>query len=119
MGGGGACSERATHITSKVLLLPQDCLVPIKLALKLSDELLYTLLVRHLPEARLENFLPGDARHDRIKLRILDACRLLVLGVGLGLSRDQLCARAKRRDVPSDGARLEQLKAIVLLKKKT
>jgi hypothetical protein len=36
--------------------------------------------------------------------------------VGLGVAGDQLCARAERRDVPPDGARLVQLKAIILLK---
>ena len=112
------CSERATHITGKVLLLSQDGLVPVKLALKLNDELLHVLLVRSLPEHRLENFLVGDFRHDRIKLRILDARRLLELGTGLGIGRNQLGARAQRRDVPRDGARLEQLKPVILLKKK-
>jgi hypothetical protein len=113
----GMCVERATHITSKVLLLSQDGLVPIKLALNLNDELLHVLLVRSLPEHRLENFLVGDFRRDRIKLRILDARRLLELGTGLGIGRNQLGARAQRRDVPRDGARLEQLKPVLLLKK--
>ena len=111
-------SSETTHITSKVLLLSQDGLVPIKLALKLDDELLHVLLVRSLPEHRLENLLVGDFRRDRIKLRILNARRLLELGTGLGVGRNQLRARAQRRDVPRDGARLEKLKAVLLLEKK-
>lgn len=112
----GRVFQRATHITSKVLLLSQDDLVRIELAFKLSGELLHKFLIRLLPKARLENFLLGDARHERIKLRILDARCLLELGVGLGVAGDQICARPKRRKVPSDGARLVQLKAIILLK---
>ena len=112
----GRVFERATHITSEVLLLSQDDLVRIEPLFKLSGELLHKLLVRGLLKARLENFLPDDDRRDRIKVRILDARRLLKLGVGLGVAGDQLCARPERRDVPPDGARLEQLKPIILLK---
>ena len=97
-------------------MLSQDDLVRIELLFKLSGEFLHKLLVRGLPKARLENFLPNDDRCERIKVRILDARRLLELGVSLGVAGDQLCARAERRDVSPDGARLEQLKAIILLK---
>ncbi len=48
-------------------------------------------------------------------MRIFDAGRLLELGVSLGLSRDQLWARAKRRDVPRDSARFVQLESVSLL----
>jgi len=105
----------SAHITSKVLLLAQDGFVPIELALKLNDELLHTFLIRHPPAVALVNFLERNVRRDRIKLRILDTCRLLELGIGLRLSGDQLWAGALRREVPCDGARLEQLEAIVLL----
>ena len=87
----------------------------IKLDFKQSHELLHTLLIRHHPEARLDYFLIGNDRSERVKLCILDACRLLELGIRLGLSRDELWARAKGGDVPSDGARLEQLETIILL----
>jgi hypothetical protein len=50
-----------TYITSKVLLFAQDGFVSIKLDFKQSHELLHTLLIRHLPEVRLDNFLPGNA----------------------------------------------------------
>jgi hypothetical protein len=73
------------------------------------------LLIRCLPIAWLENLLHGNACRDRVKLRILDACSLLELGIRLGFGRDELWARAKGREVPSDGARLEQLEAIFLL----
>jgi hypothetical protein len=105
----------STHITSKVLLLAQECFVPIELAFKLTGELLHLRLIRRLPKERLVNLLLGNANRDRIKLRILDASCLLELRICLWLSRDQLWTRPKRCDVPPDGARLEQLKAIFLL----
>ena len=105
----------STHITSKVLLLAQEPFVPIELAFKLTGELLHLRLIRRLPKDRLVNLLPDNASRDRIKLRILDASRLLELGMRLWLSRDQLWTRPKRRDVPPDGVRAEQLEAIFLL----
>jgi hypothetical protein len=104
-----------TYITSKVLLLAQECFVPIKLAFKLSGELLDLRLIRRLSKKRLVNLLFGNAIRDRIKLRILDSSRLLELSMCLGLSRNQLWTRPKRRDVPPYGARLEQLEPIFLL----
>ena len=106
----------SAHITSKVLLLAQGSFVPSKFVFKPSDKRLHMLLIRLHTNVQLETFRPDNLQRDRIKLRILDACRLLELGTGLGLSRYQLCARAKRREVPPDGARLEQLEAIILLK---
>jgi hypothetical protein len=105
----------STYITSKVLLLAQEGFVPIKLAFKLSRELLHLRLIRRHLKERLVDFLLDNAISDRIELRILDASRLLELGMCLGLSRDQFWAGAKGRDVPPDGARLEQLEAIFLL----
>ena len=110
-----ACYRTSAHITTNVLLLAQDGFVPIKLALKLNNELLHTFLIGHTPLVLLENLLVGNVRRDRIKLRILDACRLLEFGIGLGLGRDQLWARAERREVPSNGARLVQLETIFML----
>jgi hypothetical protein len=89
--------------------------VSIKLDFKQSHELLDTLLIRLHPEARLDYFLIGNDCSKRVKLCILDACRLLELGIRLGLTRDELWARAKGGEVPSDGARLEQLETIILL----
>jgi hypothetical protein len=48
-------------------------------------------------------------------LGVLDARRLLELGARLGLRRDQLRAGPERREVSADGARLEQLEAVVFL----
>jgi hypothetical protein len=107
-------SRKSTYITSKILLLAQDDLVSIKLAIKLTDELLHTLLIRFLPVELLEKLLIGNVRRVRVKVRIFDTGRLLELGTGLGLCRDQLWARAERREVPSDGARFVKPEAIAL-----
>ncbi len=104
-----------TYITSKVLLLAQDDLVSIKLAFKLPSQLLHTLLIRYASRKQLENLLFGNSRRNRIKIRVLDACRLLEFGACLGLSRDQLRPRAKGREVATDSARLEQIESVILL----
>ena len=104
-----------THVTGKVLLLSQDGLISIELAFKLAEQLLHTLLIRYSPPELLEYLLLGKSRRDRIKIRKLDAGRLFEFGVGLGLGGDQLWARAKGREVPSDSARLEQLESVILL----
>ena|SRR5260221_7313911 len=106
---------RQTHVTSKVLLPAQDSLIPIELAFQLWDQLLDALFVRRLPSVLLDNLLPNDASHDRIKLGLLDARCLLKLCSGLRLRGDQLRARPERREVAADGARLVQFKAVVLL----
>ena len=108
---GGA----GTHITSKVLLIPQNSFVSIELAFELNGELLHLRLIRRLPKERLVNLLLDNASRDRIKLRILDASCLLELSICLWLNRDQLWTRPKRGDVPPDGVRAEQLEAIFLL----
>ena len=104
-----------TYITSKVLLPPQDGLVSVQLTFELRDELLDALLVRRLPAVLLEHPFHENASRDRLKLAILDARRLLELGVGFGLGGDQLWARPEGRDVATDSTRLEQLESVVLL----
>jgi hypothetical protein len=104
-----------TYITSEVLLLSQDGLVYIQLTFELRDELLDALLVCRLPAIRLVHPLDQNATHDRLKMRIFDARRLLELGTGLGLGGDQLWAGSEGRNVATDGARLEKFKAVVLL----
>jgi len=76
---------------------------------------LNALLVWRLPAIRLVHPLDQNVTHDRLKMRILDARRLLELGAGLGLGEDQLWAGSEGRDVATDGARLEKFKAVVLL----
>ena len=104
-----------THIAREVLLLAQDGLVPVELTFELRDQLLDALLVRRQPAVRLVHFFRNDAGRNRIKLRILDARRLLEFCVGLGIGGDQLGPRPERRDVAADGARFVQLEAVVLL----
>jgi hypothetical protein len=101
---GHARTRVGTHITSEVLLLAQDDLISIELAFKLAEQLLHTLLIRYFPPELLEYLLVGNSRRDRIKIRILDAGRLLEFGTGLQLSRNQLWAGANGREVPSDSA---------------
>jgi hypothetical protein len=108
-----------THITGKVLLLAQDSLIPIELGFDLSYQLLGSLLVCRLPDVRLDKFFPNKGSCDRVKLSILDACRLLELCIGLGVRRDQLRARSERGEVSTDSARLVQLKSVVLLLERT
>jgi len=77
-----------TYITSKVLLPPQDGIVCVQLTFELRDELLDALLIRRLPAVLLEHPFYNNASRDRLKLGILDARRLLELGVGLALRGD-------------------------------
>lgn len=107
-----------THFASEVLLLAQDGLVPVELGFELRHQLLDALLVRRQPAVLLEDLFDEDAGQDRFELRILDARRLLEFRARLGVGRDQLGSRPERGDVTADSARLEQLKAIVLLLKK-
>ena len=109
-------TKGGTHITGKVLLLAQDGLITIELALELAKKLLYTLLIRYSPPEQLEYLLFRNSRRDRIKTRILDAGRLLEFGMGLGLSGDQLWAGSEGCQVPPDSARLVQLESVILLK---
>jgi len=81
----------------------------------LRDQLLDALLVRRQPAELLEHPFHKDAARDRFKLRILDARRLLEFCAGLGIGGDQLGSRPERREVAADGARFEQLEAVVLL----
>ena len=112
--------ERApdgAHITSKVLLLAQDGLVHVELALKDREERLDALFVNRLrvPEHLLEERLLENLLPDRVELRILDARRLLELGEGLRLCGDERGARPELGEVAADGARLEELEAVVFL----
>jgi hypothetical protein len=93
----------------------QDGFVSVQLGFELRDELLHAFLVRRLPEIRPVHFLEHNLSYDWFELCILDARRLLEPSVGLRLSWDQLLPRPELRDVATDGARLEQLEAIVLL----
>jgi hypothetical protein len=102
------------NITRNIFLPTQDGIIPIKLAFELTAELLYALLVRCLSEVLLDHPFPKNASRDRIKL-VLNARRLLELRAGLGLGGDQLRAGPEGGDIACDGARLEQLEAIVLL----
>ena len=106
---------RCTHVTSKVLLPAQDILVHIELAFQLRDQLLDALFIGRLPDVLPDDLFPNDTAHDRIKLGILGARRLLELCSGLKLRRDQLRPRPERREVAADSAVFIQLKAIVLL----
>jgi len=106
-----------THIAREVVLLAQDGLIPVELGFELRDQLLDALLVRRQPAVRLVHSFRNDAGRNRIKLRILDARRLLEFCVGLGIGGDQLGPRPERRDVAADGARFVQLEAVVLLLK--
>jgi len=81
----------------------------------LRDQLLDALLVRRQPAELLEYPFHKDAARDRLKLRILDARRLLEFCAGLGIGGDQLGSRPERREVAADGARFEQFETIVLL----
>ena len=96
-------------------MLAQDDLVCVELAFQLVDQLLDALLIRRQPAALLEHPFDNNASRDRIKLRVLDARRLLELCAGLGIGGDQLRAGPERREVSADSARLVQLEAIVLL----
>ena len=111
----GTLRRGSTHITGKVLLLAQDGLISIELAFKLADQLLHVLLIRYFPIEFLEYLLVANSRHDRIKIRILDAGRLLEFGTGLALGRNQLWAGADACEVASDSARLVQLEPVSLL----
>ena len=113
---GHVRTRGGTHVTGKILLLAQDDLISIELAFKLPEQFLYTLLVRFAPPELLEYLFFRNSRRDRIKIRILDAGRLLEFGTCLRLSRDQLWAGANGRKVPSDSAGLEQFESIILLK---
>ena len=106
---------RCTHVTSKVLLPAQDILIHIELTFQLRDQLLDALFIGRLPDVLLDDLFPNDTAHDRIKLGILGARRLLELCSGLKLRRDQLRPRPERREVAADSAIFIQLKAIVLL----
>jgi hypothetical protein len=107
--------RNGAHITSKVLLLAQDGLVHVQLALKGREERLDALLVDRQPVDLLVQRLLENLVRDRVELRILDARRLLELGTGLGLGGDQRGARPELGEVAADGARLEELEVVVFL----
>ena len=94
---------------------PQDGIISVQLTFQLRNELLDALLVRSLSAVLLEHPFYEDASRDGLKLAIFDARRLLKLGAGLGIGRDQLGAGPERREVATDSTRLEQLETIVLL----
>ena len=83
--------------------------------MKLAEQFLYTLLIRYSSKNGLEYLLYGNSQCDRIEMGILDAGRLLKFGASFRLTGDQLWARAKGREVPSDSARLVQLESVFLL----
>jgi hypothetical protein len=104
-----------THITSEVLLLAQNGLIPLELPFEATDEFFEVILICRFAAVALEQLLVGDAARIRIKLRILDACCLLELGIGLWLGGDQLCAGTLRGKVAGNSARLVQLEAVLIL----
>jgi hypothetical protein len=107
--------SHTTHITGKVLLLAQDGLIPIELAIEKLGELFDEVLIRDHVDDGLDPLFEGDETCKRFKLRILHACRLLKFRKGLGLAGDQLRAGPLSRKVAADGAWFEQLKAVFLL----
>jgi hypothetical protein len=96
-------------------LLSQEGVIPLELPFEGTDEFFDVLLIRRLAAVGLEHLLVGDPARIWIKLRILDTCRLLELGIGLWLSGDQLCAGTLRSKVARNSARLVQLEAVVIL----
>jgi hypothetical protein len=106
---------RTTHITSKVLLLAQDGLVPIELTFEEREVRIDTLLVYRLPEHLLERCLSENVAGDRVELSILHARRLLESRTRPELRRDQLRASSECGEVAADSARLEELEAILHL----
>jgi len=109
------CPSNETYITSKVLLPSEDGLVSVQLTFELRDEFLDALFVRRLAAVLLKHPLYEDASRNRFKLAILDARCLFELGAGLWIGGDQVWAGPDCGEVATDGARLEQLEAIVLL----
>jgi hypothetical protein len=96
-------------------LLAQDGLVPIELTFQEREVRLDTLLVYRLAEYLLERCLSENVGRDWVELRILHARRLLESRTRLGLCRDQLRASSERGEIAADGARLEELEAVLQL----
>jgi hypothetical protein len=102
-----------TYIASEVLLLAQDSLIPVQLDLEPSHELSHERLISLLTKTGLDHLFIGNHTGNRVELRILDTCSLLVPGDREAVSRYQRGAGSERGEVAADGARLVQLETIV------
>ena len=100
-------SDILTYISSEVLLLAQDSLIPVQLNLEPRDELSHERLVGRLTKVGLEHLFCRNRTNNRVPLRILDTASLLVLGDCAGFGGDQGGARSESGEMTADGARLE------------
>ena len=107
-----------THISSEILLLAQDLLVSVKLAVKTFDKVRDNGFIGHPSAVGLEDLLGDSFGGEDVKVTGLNRGCLIIQGTGFELGRDQplsslICVF--RGDVGSDSATLEDDKAVIVL----